>query len=73
MAGITIGWGAFVDIIGMAIRTRSLNMRAGQLEGSHVVVETCRQPSAGRMAAAAVRTQQARVRILIRMTGITRG
>ena len=65
MAGVTIGGSAFVDIVDMTVGAGRLGMFSGQSEGRQVVVESSRQPASSGMAAIAVCTQQARVRILI--------
>ena len=69
VAGITIGGSAFVNVIDMTVGARRLDVFAGQLEGRQVMVESGRKPASSGMAAIAVCTQQARMRVLIGMTG----
>ena len=66
VTGGAIGGGAFVDIIGMATDTGSLDVRSGQFEGRPiVVVERCRQPGLGRVACPAVGAKLAIVMIVL--------
>jgi hypothetical protein len=72
MTSIAIGWSALVNIVGMTTRTGSLNMCAGQFEGSlTVMVEAGRQPAAGFVACSAVGPKLTVMMIVDLMTGVT--
>lgn len=47
VAGIAVGRRALVDAVDMATRTSHRGVSTGQFEGSQVVVETGRGPTAG--------------------------
>ncbi len=70
VACITIGWGAFIDIVDMAGGAGDIDVRAGQLEGSQVVIETGPSPAGGCMAAGAILAQRALMLIILLMAGI---
>jgi hypothetical protein len=73
MAGITISRGPLVNIVDMATRTGHLGVFASQFEGRQVVIKSCGQPAAGRMAGPAIRAELTVVVIIFSMTGITIG
>jgi hypothetical protein len=64
VAAGAVRWRALVNVIDVTICASRLGMFTRQLEGRYVVVEGCRQPATGGMAAPAGCAQQARMRIL---------
>ena len=68
MAGVAVGWSAPVYIVHMACAAGRLGVAAGQFEGCQIMVKGCRVPATGCMAARAIGSQQAGVRIDPRMT-----
>jgi hypothetical protein len=71
VAGITVGWRAFVDIVDMATGTDQRGMSPGQFEGGQVMVEGGRFPSVDIVTDCAVGSKSATVFIYVLVAGIT--
>jgi hypothetical protein len=73
VAGIAVGRSAFVYVINMATGTNFLDVFTRQLEGSQVVVESCRQPAFRGVAILAACSKLIRMWIIFQMTNGTIG
>ena len=70
MAGKTIGWSAFVDVVDMALRAFDLRMTVFQFERRKVVIEICGCPSLRFMTGTAVGTESSLMGIIPAMAGL---
>jgi len=70
MAGVAVSGCTLENVIDMTAGTSYLSVFAGQFKGRQVVVKGCGQPTVGRMAGTAIRTELAVVMIILGMAGI---